>query len=268
MSDIIETIRQGAGDLLSGIDSSGQLRSALEGIRGQWTELERRRKTSSLESEVKRQQAEMKQLTEALGLQTLSLYDTGKIANPELARLCQRINELRAEVEAGKSQLEQIQAEARALALAQAQAKAQALTQSGALIKCPLCQADLPANAEFCPSCGGQVKASAPASPAVQTVQQVTQTSSVVRLRCPQCQTILPADAEFCSTCGVKFRKPQQGPARTPQVQSAPTAAGTATPARTPAGAGTAFCPSCGAEASPNARFCPICGQTMSPSSA
>jgi hypothetical protein len=108
MSDIIDAIRQGAGQVLSEIDQKGQLKSAFDGIRHQLSELERRRKANSLEGELKALQAEMKQLTEALGLQTLSLFDAGKVTHPELARLCERINELRADIEGKKAQLESL----------------------------------------------------------------------------------------------------------------------------------------------------------------
>jgi rRNA maturation endonuclease Nob1 len=249
MPDIIETIRQGADELLSGLDQKGQIRSAIEGIRSQWTERERRRRISSLENQIKSQQAEMKQLTEALGLQALSLYETGAITNPELARLCERITDLRAEIEAQKTEAAQMKAEMQALI--QAQAEAKALQQAArAATQCAQCGTTVPANAEFCHKCGAQQIATAPApaagtpGPKPQAVQQAT----VVRLRCPQCKTILPADAEFCSSCGVKFKRPAPGSA----MSSSPSAS-----------AGKQFCPACGAETKPNARFCPICGQSM-----
>jgi RNA polymerase subunit RPABC4/transcription elongation factor Spt4 len=248
MADIIETIKQGADDLLSGIDQKGQIRSAIEGIRSQWTEMDRRRKISALEKQIKAQRAEMKQLTEALGLQTLSLYETGAIANPELSRLCERIQEVRDEIEAQKAQVEQMKAEAQALAQAQAQAQAQQrAAQAG--VKCRQCGTTIPANAEFCHQCGAQQARPTPPAqpaPAAQNVGRAT----VTRLRCPQCKAILPSDAEFCSSCGVKFKRPAPAPAG-----GASTAA--------PTTSGLRFCPSCGAEAKPNARFCPICGQTM-----
>jgi RNA polymerase subunit RPABC4/transcription elongation factor Spt4 len=245
MTDIIDTIKQGADQLLSGIDQKGQLKSAFEGMRSQWTELERRRKVSSLDKELKAQQSEMKQLTEALGLQVLSLYDAGKIAHPELSRLCKRINELSSEVETKKKTLGELKA------LEQAQAKAD---------KCPQRQASIPAGAEFCPKCGTRrVQAPVPTTgaPAV-TVQQ---TATVVRLRCPKCKTILSPDAGFCPTCGVKIARRSSAGAPTAGAQQAG-APQQQTPAQ-PVPSGPRFCPSCGAETKPDARFCPICGQAM-----
>lgn len=252
MADIIETIKQGADDLLSGIDQKGQIRSAIEGIRSQWTEMDRRRKVSSLENQIKTQRAEMKQLTEALGLQTLSLYETGSITNPELARLCERITEVRSEIEEQKAQVEQIKAEAQAIAQAQAEARAQQRAASAAT-KCPQCGTALPANTEFCHKCGAHQKAPTPPPVSTAPAAPGAQPATVTRLRCPQCKTILPSDAEFCTSCGVRFKRPAQMPA-------SPTYA----PASSvPASSGTRFCPSCGAETKPDARFCPICGQTM-----
>jgi len=252
MSDIIETIKQGADDLLSGIDQKGQIRSAIDGIRSQWSELDRRRKVSSLEHQIKTQRAEMKQLTEALGLQTLSLYETGVITTPELARLCERITELRTEIETQKAEVEQIKAEAKAQAQALAEARAQQ-REARTARACPQCGTAVPANAEFCPKCGAQQRPPAPPpqAPAPSTRAAASQpaarqpaapqSATVVRLRCPQCKAILPSDAEFCSSCGVRFTRPAQ----------------------VPTSSGQRFCPACGAETKPGARFCPICGQTM-----
>jgi predicted amidophosphoribosyltransferase len=257
MADIIETIKQGADDLLSGIDQKGQIRSAIEGIRSQWSEMDRRRKVSSLEKQIKAQRAEMKQLTEALGLQTLSLYETGSITNPELSRLCERITETRTEIEAQKAEVERIKEEAKAQAQALAEARAQQRTARKATV-CSQCGAAVQANAEYCHKCGAKQKAPepapapapsarAPSAPAASTpASPPRQQATVVRLRCPQCKTILPSDAEFCSTCGVKFKRPAQASASS-----------------TPTSGGARFCPLCGAEAKPGARFCPICGQAM-----
>jgi RNA polymerase subunit RPABC4/transcription elongation factor Spt4 len=259
MTDIIDTIKQSADQLLSGIDQKGQLRSAFEGMRTQWTELERRRKVGSLDKELKAQQSEMKQLTEALGLQTLSLYDAGKVIHPELSRLCERINELSSEVETKKATLAQLKA------LTEAEAEAN---------KCPQCQANIPSGAEFCPKCGtrrvpAQISAPVAGTPAA-TVQQ---TSTVVRLRCPKCKTILSPDAGFCPTCGVKIaRRPAAGSTAARASAADAQQAGTQQPVQPtpqprapaqPAHSGPRFCPSCGAETKPDARFCPICGQTM-----
>ena len=105
MSEIIESIKQGASQVWSELDEKGQLKSTLSGIRKQWSELERRRKTNALKGEIKSLRSETKQLTEALGLQALTLIDAGKIVHPELSRLAERINELRSEADQRKAEL-------------------------------------------------------------------------------------------------------------------------------------------------------------------
>jgi rRNA maturation endonuclease Nob1 len=217
MSDIIESIKQGAGQVLSEIDQKGQLKSALEGIRAQWSELERRRREKTLSSQLTSMQGEMKQLTEALGLQVLSLFESGKIANPELARLCERIGELRSEIEQRKQELQELKE------LAQAQMPS----------KCPSCQASVAAGAEFCPKCGTQLRKKS----AEPTATPPPQTRTIVRMRCPKCKTILPTDAGFCPTCGVKFKRPQAAAAA--EKSFCPSCG-----AETSAGA--RFCPICG----------------------
>ena len=216
MSDIIDSIKQGAEQVLSSIDQEGHIKSAIHGLKSQWSEVERRRRINQLNGQVKTLQTEMKQLTEALGLQTLSLYDSGKINNPELARLCERIGELRTEIKERRSELNDL--------------KAQTVSTSA---QCPQCQAEVAADAEFCPKCGTRVRmATTEPAPAVSSAAQTT-----VRLRCPKCKTILPPEAGFCPTCGVKLKMPASAPAA------------------------KQFCASCGAEMGASARFCPVCGQ-------
>jgi RNA polymerase subunit RPABC4/transcription elongation factor Spt4 len=218
MSDLLDTIKQGADQVLSELDQKGQLKTTIDGLRQRWSEMERRRRVSSLESQVKTLRAEMKQLTEALGLQTLSLYDAGRITLPDLSRLCERINDLRSEIGERQSVLAELKAQARAP------------THN----KCPQCQSLVPADAEFCPKCGSQmpgqtqVQVSAPAS--------ASNVHTVVRMRCPRCKTVLSPEAGFCPTCGVKIKRPQAQPAATRYCSTC--GAETAPDAR--------FCPVCG----------------------
>lgn len=240
MSDLIESIKQGAGQVLSDLDQKGQIKSAFEGLRHQWGELDRRRRVSSLAAQIKTMEAEAKQLTEALGLQTLSLFDTGKISNTELTRLCQRINELHSDMDQKKAELSQLRAQAPAVKT----------------IQCPQCHASVDANAQFCPKCGTQVPVSAstataapskgaaaagdsPAGLATASSAEARAPGAAVRMRCPKCKTVLPSDAGFCPTCGVKIKRPQ-------------------------APAEAQFCPSCGAQVNQDARFCPVCGAPLS----
>jgi len=188
VSDIFDSIKDGANQVLSSIDQQGHIKSAIEGLRTQWSEIERRRRTNQLSAQIKGLQDEMKRLTEALGLQVLSLYDAGKITHAELARLCERIDELRDEIEARKGELAQLKALA-----------------SPAPAHCPQCQTALSTDAEFCPTCGARVRA----AERQQAAQATAGHHTVVRLRCPKCKTIVPAGSGFCPTCGVKLKMPQ-----------------------------------------------------------
>jgi RNA polymerase subunit RPABC4/transcription elongation factor Spt4 len=243
MSDLIESIKQGAGQVLSDLDQKGQIKSAFEGLRHQWTEMDRRRRASLLANQIKTLESEAKQLTEALGLQTLSLFDTGKISNPELARLCERINQVRSDVDQKQAELSQLRAQAPA----------------PRTVQCLQCHSSVAADAQFCPKCGAQLPIGASAAAAVPSTGAATPATgaspasspntpsagsagtpgTIVRMRCPKCKTMLPSDAGFCPTCGVKIRRPE-------------------------APADARFCPSCGAQANQGARFCPVCGAPLS----
>lgn len=220
MSDIIDSLKEGANQVLSSIDQQGHIKSALDGLRTQWSEVERRRHVNQLTGQIKSLQDEMKRLTEALGLQVLSLYDAGKITHAELTRLCERIDELREELETHKAELAQI--------------KAQAAPSPD---RCPNCQAPLAADAEFCPRCGTRVKPAGQQPAAQAPAGQRT----VVRLRCPKCKAIVPEGSAFCPSCGVKLRMPQ--------ASSTPAARFCAT-CGAQMSADARFCPVCGHAAS------------------
>lgn len=186
MSDIFDSIKQSADQILSNLDQEGRVKSAIEGLRTQWTEVERRRRINQLSGQVKNLQTEMKQLTEALGLQTLSLYDAGRISNVELTRLCERIDELRSEIEERRAELNDMKAEVASTATT-----------------CPHCRETIAVDAEFCPKCGERVAPKQVPPPAPASAQPK------VRFRCPKCQTVVPEGAGFCPTCGVKLKMPE-----------------------------------------------------------
>lgn len=219
MSDIIDSIKHGAEQVISGIDQKGQIKSAIDGMRRQWSDLERKRRTSQVENQVKSLQSEMKQLTEALGLQTLSLFDANKITHPELMRLCERINELRSEIEQNKAELAELKIQAPP-------------PPKPEIIQCPRCQSRVSTDDGFCPKCGERLRQPVPEP-------EPAQPRVVVRLRCPKCKTVLSGDAEFCPGCGVKIKRSQKAtPAPAPSRFCASCGA--------QAGASARFCPVCG----------------------
>ncbi|MBN1937659.1 MAG: zinc ribbon domain-containing protein [Anaerolineae bacterium] len=187
MSELLDSIKQGASQVISGIDQKGQIKSAFEGIKTQLNELEHKRRITQYEGQLRSLQNEMKQLTEALGLQTLSLYDAGKITYPELSRLCERINEIRSESEQKKAELTELKV---------------ASTPRPKIVDCPRCQTKVSEADEFCPKCGERLKQPVQATPPTPQPQVVT------RLRCPKCKTILPNEADFCPGCGAKLKRP------------------------------------------------------------
>jgi|GEM_PF-5917178 len=223
MSEFLDSIKQGASQVISGLDQKGQLKTAIEGIKTQLSELERKRKINQYEGQIKSLQSEMKQMTEALGLQTLSLYDAGKINIPELTRLCERIIELRAELEQKKAELTELKATS---------------TPRPRLIACPRCQTQVVETDEFCPKCGERLR------PLNQPTAQAASTSTpqvITRLRCPRCKTILPEQADFCPGCGAKLKKATSTPQTTKKYCSACGAEMSAS---------ARFCPACGQAAS------------------
>ena len=226
MSELLDSIKHGAEQVISGIDQKGQIKSAINGVRHQWSELERKRKIGQVESQVKALQNEMKQLTEALGLQTLSLFDANKIVHPELTRLCERINELRSEIEQNKANLAELKVQTPPPARPER-------------VQCPRCQSWVSTDDGFCPKCGERLQQPEP-EPEPEPPPRV-----VVRLRCPKCKTTLSGDAEFCPGCGVKIKRPQKAAATVP------------------APAPNRFCASCGAQVAAAARFCPVCGRSV-----
>lgn len=55
------------------------------------------------------------------------------------------------------------------------------------VIPCPKCNASIPANSKFCPSCGAEV-----------VIPKNT-------IKCPSCQADIPAESKFCPECGNKI---------------------------------------------------------------
>lgn len=97
--------------------------------------------------------------------------------------------------------------------------------QGGAMaVPCPKCQAMVPPNVRFCPSCGSPMTAPAPAPAAAATAP------------CPKCNAAVPVGTKFCPNCGTPM--PAAAPASRP-------------------------CPKCGTTVPGTSKFCPNCGNAM-----
>ncbi len=169
MSDLIDDLKGKVGEWVDSLDKGGQVRAAIEGIRRQSSESDRKRQIKRAEAELSRLKLQYDQSVIALGLQTLALYETGKLSNQELGPLCQRTVEMKKEIATLEAEL----------------AKLQPAPSPEAGPPCPSCHRPLPAGSAFCPYCGSKVEA-APAD----------------RLFCPHCGASLRPAAKFCPACG------------------------------------------------------------------
>ncbi|WP_069801293.1 zinc ribbon domain-containing protein [Thermogemmatispora onikobensis] len=99
------------------------------------------------------------------------------------------------------------------------------------------------ANGEWCPRCGGQVRAGAAfcshCGQALRPAPSTASTGPTLRL-CPQCHAQVAAHYAFCTNCGVALAEPV-----TPR-----------------------FCPRCGQPQQSGARFCSACGADLNAAAA
>jgi RNA polymerase subunit RPABC4/transcription elongation factor Spt4 len=142
-------------------------------------EADRLRRLQQAQSPLKALKRDVQQATDQLGAATLRLYDEGQLSQPELQQLCQEIDALREKVTAREQEIERIRLERPPERLAPA--------LYGHI--CPNCRIELPADARFCPRCGGPAADVAPPTPEPAA-------------RCAACgEPILPG-ARFCPACG------------------------------------------------------------------
>jgi len=123
---------------------------------------------------------DVQRATDQLGTATLRVYDEGQLSQPELLRLCQEIDVLREKVSAQEQEIERIRQEKPLKRLAP--------VLYGHI--CPSCHIELPADARFCPRCGG---------PAADVAPPTLEPAA----RCAACGEPLPLGARFCPICGM-----------------------------------------------------------------
>ena len=186
MSDILDKLVEGAGQVISEVDKGGQIQSAITGIRQRMAEADRKRRINHVKQELQDLRAQEAQAINALSAQVLALHEAGTLTQPELVSLCKGVDEIREQVEEKEAELEQLQPPPPAEAAPQPEpAKAQPQPDSAAL--CPSCGVAVVAGAEFCQTCGSRLTEEPEPAPVV---------------FCVSCGAKLRPDARFCSKCG------------------------------------------------------------------
>jgi predicted amidophosphoribosyltransferase len=175
-------------------------------------EADRLRRVTRAQSELRTFQQQLATVTAALGRQALTLYDAGKLTQPELLATCRReLDSLRQQIMAQQAEIERIREEK--------PPEATPAPQYGHM--CPHCRIQLPPEAGFCPRCGSQA-------------MDVAQPQPAATVRCARCGVPMSAQALFCTCCGARAEEVA------PKVNACPSCQ-----AAVPSEA--VFCPSCGA---------------------
>ena len=188
MSDLIDKIVEGAGQVISEVDKGGRVQSAVTGLRQRMAEADRKRKIAAVKQQIQDLQAKEAQAINALSAQVLALYEAGTLTQPELVSLCKGVDEIRARIEDKEAELQQIEpAPPRPPAAQPAAAPAPAPDQAVAEPRCPNCGVVVVGGAAFCQSCGAPMAPEAPPAP--------------VHF-CVHCGAQLREGAKFCPKCG------------------------------------------------------------------
>jgi hypothetical protein len=188
MSDLIDKLVEGAGQVLTEVDKGGQLQSAVSGLRTRMAEADRRRKINQVKQQIRDLQAQEAQTINALSAQVLALHEAGSLTQPELVSLCRGVDEIRGQIEEQEAELAKIEPpppEPAAVAAPAADAAAATTPSDGPA--CPQCGTAVVDGAAFCQTCGA---AQAPPKPATPV------------LFCVHCGAQLREGAKFCPKCG------------------------------------------------------------------
>ena len=180
-------------------------------------EADRLRRLQQAQSQLKALKRDVQQATDQLGAATLRLYDEGRLSQPELVQLCQEIDALRGRVTAQEQEIERIRQERPPAPRVAASRFVPVLY--GHI--CPNCRIELPAEARFCPHCGGPAADVAPPAPEPAAC-------------CVTCGAYLSPEARFCPACGA------------PRAALPEPVVSTCATCGTPLKSGIVFCPQCG----------------------
>lgn len=185
MSDLIDKIVEGAGQVISEVDKGGRVQSAVTGLRQRMAEADRKRKITAVKQQIQDLQAKEAQAINALSAQVLALYEAGTLSQPELVSLCKGVDEIRERIENREAELQQLEPPPPPAAAQPVAAPAPAGAASEA--RCPNCGVTVVAGAAFCQSCGAPIAPEAPPAP--------------VHF-CVHCGAQLREGARFCPKCG------------------------------------------------------------------
>lgn len=214
MTGILGRIRSGAG------------RAALEA--------DKLRRITSVQSIIKSLKEEIDQAFSRAGYVAFDLHQAGRITQPELREICERIAALQAQIAAREREIETTRSEA--------YVEPTRGPQYGHL--CPNGHGELPSEAQFCPVCGAQA---------------IDVPSPVASAFCPACSAALVPGARFCPKCGA----PVPEPSPPSPVEQPPYVPEESPPTPPPPVAASSLCPMCGASLVPEAAFCPDCGYRL-----
>lgn len=180
MSDIIDKLVESAGQVMSEVDKSGQIQSAISGVRHRMAEADRRRKINYAKQQLQDLRAQEAQAINALSAQVLALHEAGSLTQPELVSLCRGVDEVRAQIKEQEAELERIQP-------APVQAAPPQQPKPDASARCPSCGVAVIEGAAFCQTCGAHLEVEEPEAP---------------MLFCVHCGAQLREGARFCPKCG------------------------------------------------------------------
>ena len=186
MSEIIDKLVEGAGQVISDVDKGGTLQSAISGIRQRMAEADRRRKINQVKRQIQDLRAQEAQAINALSAQVLALHEAGSLSQPELVSLCKNVDEIREQIQEQEIELEQLQPQPAQLAQV-AQTSEPEPPVPRAASACPSCGAAVVAGAAFCQACGTRLVEEKPPAPV---------------LFCIHCGAQLREGARFCPKCG------------------------------------------------------------------
>jgi predicted RNA-binding Zn-ribbon protein involved in translation (DUF1610 family) len=190
MSDIIDKLVEGAGQVISEVDKGGQIQTAITGIRQRMADADRKRRINHVKQELQDLRAQEAQAINALSAQVLALHEAGTLTQPELVSLCKGVDEVRKQVEDKEAELEQLEPSPAAAAQPAPAAKQ---PQPDSAVLCPSCGVAVVAGADYCQTCG---------SPLAQ------QSAPAPVHFCVRCGSELRATARFCPKCGETVPQP------------------------------------------------------------